>query len=1061
MKRILVLLSAVLLWAGVQGAAAQTRTITGRVTSAETGQPLSGATVLNTGTTRGTQTDAEGRYSLEVPAGASTLTFSALGYGSQDVEITGNVVNARLSQEVVALQGLVVTGLGIERQEAAVGVATQQVSGEELARVEPNIVNTLSGKVAGVNITNSGAQGGSSRIVLRGASSITGNNQPLFVVDGVPIDNYSSGVGSGDRDWGNAAMDINPADIQAITVLKGPNAAALYGSRAANGAIIITTKSGKAAQGGRITASQYVSFEDPLRLPQYQNAFGQGQIGQFAFVDGNGGGIFDDYDESWGPPLDQGLMIPQFNSPIVDGVHQPTPWVSHPDNIDYYFQTGRTSTTTASFATATDRTNVRLSLSRMDQDGMLPGFSMGRTNVGLSGGMDFSERFHGSTSVEYINSDGNNRPGIGYGETNPVLQFIWFGRQVDMRDLEKNYKTVRPDDAPNARMPYSWNYSFHPNPYYLQLVNGNSQSRDRLIGNVQLSYEVAPWLNATVFSGTDWYQQDRKITYAEHNWGIGGIGETGAFSSGNMNFQETNTRFLLSANRSLSGPFSLRADFGGNRRDYKRVTDGVFVAELIEPGIYSVENAKSIPEPNDYISRKRVNSLFGQAELGYNDYAFLTVTGRNDWSSTLPEDNNSYFYPSVSGSFILTDAFPSLQSGALSFGKLRASWARVGNDADPYQLVTTIASSSLFGSLPTYAVANQIANANLKPETTDSWEVGAELGFLNDRLGLDVTYYDATTSDQIFPVQISRASGFSSRVINAGAVSNRGVELLVRGTPIQSDNFRWSTNVTFARNRNKVESLAEGVNGIQLGGLWGANIWARAGEPYGQIVSTGFARDSQGRIIVNSAGLPLAADTLMVIGNYNPDWTGGWANDFSFKGLNLHVLLDTKQGGQIFSATDLWGRYAGVLESTVKGRCALPSYPDESKANLPLCDANTGIIVDGVKVTESGDTVPNDIVTNSYSYNKALYGKNESHIYDASFVKLREVTLTYDVPRSLTGRLGFEGVQLGLIGRNLALWTDNPNIDPETAYDAGNDQGFEFGQLPTARSIGFNVTITP
>lgn len=1062
--------------------AQEAATVTGRVTGAQ-GEPEAGVSVRIESLAIGATTGPDGAYRLVIPAArvgtGQTVQISATRQGLATVTRTLTLQpgatltqNFTMAAQSLILEGVVVTALGIERQEEALGVATETVQGEDISTVEPNLVAALSGQVAGVHITQGSGPGSSSRIVIRGANSISGNNQPLFIVDGVPIDNSSSRTFSEDLNWGNAAADIDPSNIASVTVLKGPNAAALYGSRAANGAVIITTKSGVGAGEGQVVVSQYASWEDELMLPDFQDRFGQGINGSFEYVDGNGGGTFDDVDESWGPPLDAGLLIPQFNSPMVNGVRVPTPWVSNPDNVDYFFQGGRTLTTNASMSRSGQNYNFRLSASRLDQEGTVPGFEMGRTTLGINGGMDVTNRLRATTSVQYTDMTTDGRPGIGYAGTNPLTQMIWFGRQVDIRDLAANYDSIR-EDGPNAGTPYNWNNSFHTNPYFLQLRNGNTQNRDRLIGNVQLSYELNNWLNVTGMTGMDWYQEGRSRTFAPGMVGVDLVeSSTGGFESDQIGFQENNHQLLVTANPTLNGPFSFNVNVGAARRDYRRETSGTAVTQLIAPEVYSVENAAVAPIATDYISRKRVNSLLGQAEIGFNDYAFLTVTARNDWSSTLPEENRSYFYPSVSGSVILTDALD-LSSSLLSYGKLRASWARVGNDADPYQLRNTFVASDIFDGFPTFAEPNVIANAQLRPETTESVEFGAELGFFDDRVGLDVTFYDETTSDQILPVNISRASGYTSRYLNAGSIRNNGVEVLLEATPIQNSNgFRWTTSFSFAKNNSEVVSLHPDVKGLQLGGEWYGQIWAREGEPYGQIVGYSYKRDSQGRIVVGASGNPVLNTTMKPVGNYNPDWTGGWTNDLGYKGLNLSFLLDIRQGGDIYSVTDMWGTYAGVLESTVQGRCWLPNegYTAEAKQHMPPClDANgnnlNGIVVDGVMVNAQGDTVPNTRVTSAQSYwnSQGVYANTEAHTFDASNIKLRQLTITYDVPGSLVNRLSISGLQLGLIGRNLAMWGHDKrlSVDPETAYDASNAQGFEFGTTPTSRSVGFSVTVRP
>ncbi|HEX6925698.1 MAG TPA: SusC/RagA family TonB-linked outer membrane protein, partial [Longimicrobiaceae bacterium] len=1089
MKKLFVLLSlALAFWA--PEAMAQARTVTGRVTAAETGAPIPGVSVSVPGTSIGTLTDAEGRFTLQVPADATTLSFRALSYGSRDVQITGTELNVTLESQAVALEGVVVTALGLQRQARTLGVAAEQVAGEALAPSVPNIVANLSGKAAGVHITTASTPGGSSRIVIRGENSLLGNNQPLWIVDGIPVDNFSVGrqgtqTDQGGYDYGNAVQDIPPDAIESITILKGPNAAALYGSRAANGAVIVTTKKGQNITGGaEISVSQTVTWEDELRLPDYQNEYGQGFVGAFAYKNGEGGGLFDEVDESWGPPLDQGLMIPQFNSPVTgvdengEPILQPLPWVSHPDNVDDYFEVGRTMATNVSVAAATDRMHGRFGASRLDQNGMVPGFSLERNALTFAGGLDATDRLNVSSSIQYIEQDGNNRPGVGYDENNPMQQFIWFGRQVDIRDLRRNYDKLRGPDEAQAGRPYSWNYSFHPNPYYLQLVNRNFDSRDRLIGQISVNYEFTDWLSGLVRTSTDWYQDERKKTYAEDNFG--GLYTTnpltaareevqpsGAFADWDIGFQEVNTDFLLTANPQLGLPFSTTFTFGGNRRDQSRSHNYVWVSELATPGIFNVSNAAVTPQPYVREFRKRVNSLYGQAEFGYNDYLFLTLTGRNDWSSTLPEQNNSYFYPSVSGSLIFSDVIPALQSSSfLNYGKLRASWARVGNDTDPYQLRNVYLADEVYNGNPSFTVGDEQLNPDLKPEITESVELGTELAFLDNRLGLDLTVYREQTRDQIMPVNISPTTGFESRWLNAGTVENKGIEVLLRGALIETDRFSWESAVTWAKNKSTVKELAEGVDGLEisLGDFWGVSLFARKGEPYGQLMGRKYARNPDGRIIVSDNGLPTRTGAPEVIGNINPDWRGSWANDFTIGGVRIHSLLDTKWGGDIYSVTRMFGLYAGILSETVgRGRCV---YEEEiadlapGTSHYPICDENTGIIVDGVRrVVNGSDTtwVENDIpISGPDFYTYGSYLVHEYNVLDASYMKLRELSVSFDVPERYTDAVGISGMQISLIGRNLWLWTpsENRHIDPETSNEASNVQGFEYGQMPTPRSIG-------
>jgi TonB-linked SusC/RagA family outer membrane protein len=1071
-------------------------TVTGRATNPQ-GQPEAGVLVRIESLNVGASTGADGRYTLTVPAArvgtGQTAQITATRVGLTPVTRTVTLrpgasvtQDFQLGANALLLEGVVVTALGIERQERELGVATTQIAGEDLSRVETNVVNSLSGKVPGVNITNSGPQGGSSRIVIRGESSITGNNQPLFIIDGVPVDNYSTGgnlnTGQGGFDYGNALQDLNPDNIGSVTVLKGPNAAALYGSRASNGVVIITTRNGTGASGRpEISVSQNVTWEDELRLPDYQNSFGQGLAGEFAFHDGYDNGLNDGQDVSWGPPLDVGLMIPQYNSPIVNGVRQPMPWVSRPNNVDQFFDVGRTLNTSMSVAAGSERLNGRFGFSRLDQDGMAPGFGQEATTLSFSGGMHLTERLDVNSSVQFVQREGHNRPGVGYGEDNPMSQFVWFGRQVDVLDLKRNWNTTRGEGEPGSieGLPYSWNYLYHPNPYFLQLGNQNVDSRNRLIGQISAAYDVTGWLRAQVRSGTDWYQDGRKKTYAADGNAASGlyttnpltlnreyVGHNGAFATWDIGFQETNTDFLLVANPEMNGRFSVSATFGGNRRDVNRELDYTWVGDLATPGIFDVSNAAITPDPFTYDSRKRVNSLYGQTDFGFNDYLYLTLTGRNDWSSTLPEDNRSYFYPSVSGSFVFTDAFPGLRNASwINHGKLRASWAQVGNDTDPYQLSNTYAADEIFNGLPTFTIPGALRNSELRPEITESVEFGTELGFFENRLGLDVTYYNARTRDQIMPVEISRATGYTSRFINAGTVQNRGLEVLLRGEPVRSSDFGWETTVSWSANRSKVLELAEGVEGLEMtnGDFWGVQQFARVGEPLGQLVGTAYQRDPEGNIIVSRAvGVPLWTTDRRVIGNFNPDWRAGIGNELTYRNARLNFLFDIKHGGEIYSVTHMFGRYAGVLSETEAGRCTPAG--DDPLPGYPTCDANTGIVFKGVnRVVTNGDTtyVPNTTVVDAETFWAYAYNVNEPHVVDAGFVKLREVTLGYDLPGRFTSRMGVSGVQLALVGRNLALWTKNDHIDPESAFDNSNVQGFEYAQMPSARSIGFNITVRP
>ncbi|HKJ02808.1 MAG TPA: SusC/RagA family TonB-linked outer membrane protein, partial [Longimicrobiales bacterium] len=706
--------------------AQQMRVVTGRVIATATGQPLPGVQVSVKGLSIGTLTDGQGTYSFRLPSNATTLVFTNLGYVTREVAVDDNLT-VQMEQQAIGLEGIVVTALGVQREKRSLGYSVQAVSGADLNKVpEVNLVNALQGEVAGVHITNAGPTGGTSRIVIRGASSIAGSNQPLFIVDGIPVDNSAPGdgpgagfgrnTGYGGIDYGNAVQDMDPNNIESISVLKGPNAAALYGSRAANGAVVITTKSGRTSRGFSFSTS--ITAENPLRLPDYQNLYGQGVGGEFQWVDGAGAGVYDFVDESWGPRMN-GQPIDQFTGKGM-------PWEPHPDNIRSFFRTGLTSNTNLSFEQAGERGNVRLSLTNSIIEGMAPGESIDRIGVALKGGTDVTDRLKTEASLNYTSQEGKNRMGTGYDEDNPMQSFIWFGRQIDMNALKANYRCW--EGSPTPCMDggqYNWNYNYHNNPYWEQYVNTNGDQRDRLLGHVQATYQVNDWITATGRVGRDWYREHRKDVTAFNSLDDAG---DGGFNEREIYRSETNADLIVSATRQLTSDFTLDLTVGGNVRSNDYETSNVGVSALTAPGIYTIDNASVAAIPGDYSEGKKVRSVYGSASLNYKGWFNVDATGRNDWSSTLPENNRSYFYPSVSSALVFSDALD-ISSDFFSSGKLRASWTRVGNDTDPYQLSSVFNAQTGFGSTPMFAVPNELPNADLKPEETTAYEIGADLGF--------------------------------------------------------------------------------------------------------------------------------------------------------------------------------------------------------------------------------------------------------------------------------------------------------------------------------------------
>ncbi|GGH47562.1 SusC/RagA family TonB-linked outer membrane protein [Dyadobacter endophyticus] len=1021
---------------------AQDLAIKGKVQSADGYLP--GASILIKGTSRGSTTDANGDFTLTSPANA-TLVVSFIGYKTLEIPVGSKTVfDIMLENDATQFNEIVVTALGIAREKKALGYAVQEVSGKTLTQArETNLVNSLSGRLAGVQITNSnGAPGSSSRMIIRGASSIGSNNQPLFVVDGVPVDNSNFGSGTG-IDYGNAAASINPDDVESINVLKGPSAAALYGSRGANGVVLVTTKSGKGTKGIGVSVNSNTAFESPFRLPEWQNEYGQGAAGQFTYVDGKGGGKGDGVDESWGPRLD-GRLIAQFDSPIAaDGTRTPTPWIAHPDNVDKFFETGRTLTNSVAVTGSNDKADFRLAFTNLDQTGILPNTNYKRRTVSLNAGWNLTSKLSIRATGNYIKDGSDNRNNFG-------LYFIWFGRQVDMDKL-KAYK------KPGSIYQYNWNDNYWTNPYYLLNESTRANEKDRLYGNFSATYKFADWLSLTARTGTDFYEDRRKTKSAARQAIIGTSALYDAYNEEQIFVRESNSDFLLNATHKF-GDFDITANIGGNHRTNYAQRNYMGATELAIPRVYNFGNSRQkLVGENSYI-KKTVNSLYAAANLGFRNYLFLDLTARNDWSSTLPSNNRSYFYPSAAVSAIVTDIFD-IKSSVLSFAKIRAGVAQVGNDTDPYRLVSTYKYENAWGSTPSLSENNAMLNANLKPEITSSYEIGADIRLWHNRVGLDVTYYNKVSKNQILDVNISNATGFLSKLLNAGKIKNSGIEIQLTATPVKLDKFSWDIGLNWAKNNNKVVALDGGLTTYQLNTSYnsltqatssnsfrGLSVEARVGQPYGTFFGKGFLRAPDGQIVYDSQGYPMIDPVSRVLGSFTPNWIGGISNTFTYKGFSLSTLIDMKQGGDIFSQSINIGRYTGVLKETTFGRE----------------DGVVGQGVVNIGTSAAPEYVPNEkrISSEEYHHKYYLLTNNENTIFDASYIKLREVKLTYMISGKVFNKLPFRDIAISIVGRNLALLKSNlPHIDPETSYyNDGNLQGIENGQIPTTKTMGFNIS---
>ncbi len=1025
---------------------AQERTVSGTVTDAETGEGLPGVNVVLQGTNTGVNTDLDGNYQISVPSDGGVLIFTFIGMADQQETIgQRSVIDVEMSPDIQQLSEVVVTALGIEREQRSLGYSVQELDGDEMVSAgETNMINSMQGKVAGVQISGTGAMGGSSNILIRGANSIAGNNQPLFVVDGVPIDNSNFNDpnqrrGASGFDYGNAAQDINPNDIESMSVLKGASAAALYGNRASNGVIIITTKKGRRGQALGVTVNSTVTLSEPLILPNYQNEFGGG-FGPFSVENGQHVAAFA-VDQSWGPRLD-GRPVRQWYSYYEDHPNfgEETPWVAHPDNIDNFYKTGVTFNNNVSLSGGNDKGSFRLSYTNLNQSHIVPNADMERNTINFNSSYSLSEKLTASAGVNYINSDFNGRPSQGYGDI--IVQFNHFGqRQLDMEQLEDYYLVEATGEQRSWNRISSQNPQplYADNPYWIRNKNLQNDSRNRVFGNASLSYDFTENISLTGRALIDFYTDRRQERVAE-----GSVAQS-SYSESVLQQSELNTDLILKYDGNINDDFSLTAFIGGNIRvDDFRENTGETVGGLSVSDFYSLENSNDRPTIFDRTREREIYSWFASATVGFRDIVYLDATIRNDISSTLPEGDNSYFYPSLSGSFVFTGLDALADNEILSFGKIRASIAQVGNDTDPYRISSVYAPLANFGANPAYSLPNALNNQNLRPEQTNSYEIGAELRFLSDRIFIDGTYYNNNSTDQIFEVDVSGSSGYRSQIINAGELVNYGVEISLGAGIINTPDFSWDLTVNWARNRNEVRELAPGIDNYRIAnGVFESTLDARIGEPYGSIFGRNYVYDEDGNRVIGAGGNYLQSSDTQPLGTYLADWTGGVRNSLSFKGVNFSFLIDTQMGGALHSVTNLFAKYSGMTEETVEGNIR-----------------QVGIVAEGVVQNDEGETIgPNETVIDAASYFSGQFGLAAAHVYDATYVKLREMTIAYSLPRSIVDNTPFNSLSFGLEGRNLAiLYKKVPHIDPEATATSGNVQGLEGGALPTLRSYGFRLS---
>ncbi|WP_340105984.1 SusC/RagA family TonB-linked outer membrane protein [Rhodohalobacter sp. 8-1] len=1059
-------------------------TIEGRVTDADTGDPLPGVTIIVPGTNMGTNSGINGEYTLTVPEGTETLVFSFVGYLSQEVQINGRTeINTELQEEVIAMDEAVVTAFGLQREQRSLGTAVGRVSGEDLAEISDiNVSKSLSGRVSGVQVSSSSSgPGGSSRVIIRGHSSLGGNNQPLYVVDGVPIDNTNRGSAGrwGGYDRGDGIQNFNPNDIADISVLKGPNASALYGQRGANGVILITTKSGENREGIGINYSTTVTTGEPWILPDFQNEYGLGSNGKHRFYNDGNGNIISRADwEAAGSPSG---YIPQMTT-INDGIESPTSWgpkmngeevytwdgrlgtySPQSNNVSDFFDTQTTIENSLGITGGNETTNFRLSMANVSNNGLLPNHNLNRTNISFKGAHQLHERLSAQVSANYVVQDVQQRPALSDQQRNVMYAFRYMPRNTSLSSLDDYELTQEDINNPNGFHGYSsgqliegysrhWsNATFTEQPNWSVNNTNFEDSRERIMGHVSLQYELADWASLSTKASVD--------TYTDQNYNDTAIG-TRVDVPGRMGetvgrFREINLEVIASAERDLTEDITAGANVGGNYLSNRFRLVGHNGRRFSVPDLFTISNTED-QRTNFNLSEFEIHSIFAFGQFSFRDYWYIDWTARNDWSSTLPADKASFFYPSISSNFIWSDAFE-LSNNVLSYGSLRASWAQAGSSGDPYQLSGTYSlSNQTQAGQPLSSFTNTIPLQDLENELTTSVEIGTDLRFFNGRLRTDLTYYDATTENQILSISVPSSSGFTNRTINAGEITNRGIELLISGTAIQTSSLQWDVTFNFGSNKNEVVELVEGVDRFLLGRDRNALIFADPGAPYGEMYtpSARWLRDENGNRMIDPSGLPIRESGQFRIGNSTPDWIGGITNRLNFKGFTFNSLIDISQGGVIFSQSNVVEAFHGTTKRTLEGR-------------------DGTFVAEGVSATSDGNGgwtstgQPNNTQVDAQDYWGRVLPSNESvvseeFIDDASYVALREITLGYSFP-TLVNRLPLvRSLRFSIVGRNLFYFerhTDGYSPEAATFNANSSSLGLEALSFPMARTVGFNLNV--
>ena len=1054
----------------LQQAYAQDRSLSGRVTDRSNGQGLPGVTVLVKGTTVGASTNVDGTFSLSVPSTATTLAFSSIGFVTVELPIADNkTFNVALATDAKQLGEVVVTALGQERTRNSLPYAATTVEGSQItAARNPSAINGLSGKVAGVEIRQSNSLGGSTNVLVRGTKSIGNNNQPLFVVDGVPISNSNTNTGDqqqgrGGYDYGNAATDINPDDIATMTILKGGAATALYGERASAGVVLITTKKGRQGLGVAINLGATAGRIDKSTFIKYQKEYGAGYGPTFNEDDVNGDGIKDTYiqldaDASNGPRFDPNLKVYQWNAfvPGTANFGKATAWVAAENDPSTFFETASTLNNSITIDGANDKGSFKLGYNSVRDKGVLPFSQVNKNIINFSGSFNLTSRLTASATVNFSEVDGKGRYGTGYNGTygeNQITNFRqWWQTNVDIKEVRQAYDYANQNASWNLSGPFSAKAEYWNNPYFSRAKSFENDSRYRTFGNVAATYKVTDWFNVLGRVSQDSYDE-----LQEERSAFGSVGVAG-YSRFNRTYRETNYDLIGNFKAKITDNLSFSGLLGSNIRrvgikSIRAQTNG----GLVIPELYSLTNGVSpMNPPVEVDQRTAVEGIFAGVTLGFRDMIFLDLTERRDRSSTLASANNTFYYPSAALGFVFSELVKD-QAPWLSYGKVRANYAEVGGSANAYNIVDSFNKPTAFGSVALFSVPGTKNNPNLKPERTKSSELGVEMSFLNTRLGFEANVYQSNTVDQILAINVSTATGYNSRYLNTGDVRNRGLELTAFVTPVKTSDFNWTLNANWTKNKNQVMSLYNGVDNIVLAGYQGGvSSNATVGQPFGTIRGTNFVYLNGQRVVGTDGYYKQSATANEVIADPNASWRGGVSNTLTYKSVALYFLVDVRHGGQVFSLDRSYGLDTGLSPETA-------GLNDLGKPSRNELADGGGIIFPGVQADGSPNTVRADNSTNdgstAYGF---VHNPAAAFVYDASFVKLREVSLTFSLPKALIAKVGgFRSVDFSIVGRN--LWIINkklPYADPEDAVSSGNfGQGYSTGSFPAVRTLGANLRL--